>query len=126
MVSAAERSESTKTALAAPRDRASRPRAPVPAKRSSTAAPSTGPMRLKTASRTRSPVGRTSRPLGANIRAPLREPAMILNALGLLEERGERLSVLSRQALGPFPGLDDQLPVAREADELQVAEARLA
>ena len=33
------------------------PERPVPAKRSSTSAPSTGPMRLKTASRTRSPVG---------------------------------------------------------------------
>src|SRR6185312_3428389 len=122
MVSAAERSESTKTALAAPRDRASRPSAPVPAKRASTAAPSTGPMRLKTASRTRSPVGRTSRPLGAWIREPLREPAMILNALGLLEKRGNRLSVLPRETLGQLSRLDDELAVTRQADELQVAQ----
>ncbi len=38
---------------------------------------STGPIRLKAASRTRSPVGRVS-PFGAKIRAPLRLPAMIL------------------------------------------------
>ena len=38
---------------------------------------STGPIRLKAASRTRSPVGLVS-PLGAKIRAPFRLPAMIL------------------------------------------------
>ena len=61
---------STNVALAAPRERASIPSAPEPAKRSSTVASSTGPIRLKAASRTRSPVGRVASPLGAAIRAP--------------------------------------------------------
>src|SRR6187397_1200738 len=72
----ASRSDSTKTTELAPRDRASRPIAPEPAKRSSTAMSSTGPIRLNAASRTRSPVGRVS-PLRAKIRAPFRLPAMI-------------------------------------------------
>ena len=37
-----------------------------------------GPIRLKAASRTRSAVGRVSLPFGAKMRAPFREPAMIL------------------------------------------------
>src|SRR6187397_2385190 len=75
----ASRSDSTKTTELAPRDRASRPIAPEPAKRSSTAMSSTGPIRLNAASRTRSPVGRVS-PLGAKIRAPLRLPEIILTS----------------------------------------------
>src|SRR5262245_9206299 len=75
----ASRSDSTKTAVSAPRESASRPIAPEPANRSSTAISSTGPMRLNAASRTRSPVGRVS-PFGAKIRAPFRLPAMILTA----------------------------------------------
>src|SRR4029453_15544318 len=51
---------------------------------------------------------------------------MILNALSLLEKRGESLSILPRQPLGQLPRLGDQRAVAREADELQVGEARLA
>ena len=50
---------------AAPRESASSPRAPEPAKRSSTSSPSTGPTIEKMASRTRSAVGRVSRPAGA-------------------------------------------------------------
>src|SRR5262245_62330912 len=126
MVSAAVRSESTKTALAAPRERASRPSAPVPAKRSSTSAPSTGPMRLKTASRTRSPVGRTSSPLGAKIRAPLREPAIILNPFGFPAERIEDLLLLVEEPLSQLTSLDNQFSISAQTDELQVGEARLA
>src|SRR5512132_4152145 len=79
IVRRASRSFSTKTALAAPRESASRPIAPEPAKRSSTVAPSTGPIRLKAASRTRSAVGRVSCPFGATIFVPRFSPAMILN-----------------------------------------------
>src|SRR5215475_14107033 len=78
MARSASRSLSTKTALAAPLESASRPMAPEPAKRSTTVAPSTGPIRLKAASRARSEAGRVSCPFGAKIRAPLLEPAMIL------------------------------------------------
>ena len=77
----AARSLSTKVTLAAPRESASRPSAPEPAKRSSTLAPSTGPIRLNAASRTRSPVGRVASPLGAAIRLPRCVPAMILITL---------------------------------------------
>src|SRR5688500_2933724 len=76
--SMARRSASTNTALAAPRDRASRPRPPAPAHRSSTRAPSGGgPRMLNSASRTRSAVGRVSSPAGACKRRPPRVPAMI-------------------------------------------------
>ena len=57
IVRQASRSESTRTARAAPRLSASSPSAPEPAKRSSTAASSTGPTRLNALSRTRSDVG---------------------------------------------------------------------
>ena len=51
---------------------------PEPAKRSSTCASSTqGATMLKTFSRTRSEVGRVSRPRGAKIVCPFRSPAMI-------------------------------------------------
>ena len=78
----ASRSDSTKTALAAPRESASSPIAPEPAKRSSTAAPSTGPIRLNAASRTRSDVGRGVVPFGAKIRAPRLLPPMIRTGSG--------------------------------------------
>src|SRR5580704_4427541 len=72
------RSRSMKLAKRAPRDRASRPKAPVPANTSSTRASSqTGaaPNRpwarmLKSASRARSEVGRTALPGGAAMRRP--------------------------------------------------------
>ena len=63
MARRAFRSESTKVARAAPRDSASIPMAPLPAKRSSTAASATAPRlprALKVASRTRSGVGRVA------------------------------------------------------------------
>src|SRR2546423_11535760 len=62
---------------------------------------------LKTASRTRSEVGRVSSPFGAAIEWPLREPAMILTAAW-------RLGALS----GP--------PPLRELEPLGRVEARLA
>ena len=80
----------------------SSPIAPEPAKRSSTAAPSgtSGPSRLKAASRTRSPVGLVSSPFGAKIRAPLREPAMIL----------------TRESLGPKCHVRGQAPALSASD----------
>src|SRR5919108_1370767 len=80
-------------------------------------------MRLKTASRTRSPVGRVSRPRGAKMRAPLREPAMILIApLGLVAERSLRLD----EILSPRARLGDESSIANEPRELQVGKPRLA
>src|SRR5439155_22744130 len=75
----ASRSRSMKAAALAPRDRASRPKAPVPAKPSSTGRSANGsPMAakgpcermLKRASRARSLVGRTASPAGATRRRP--------------------------------------------------------
>src|SRR5438876_1217471 len=69
---------STKSALTAPRDSASRPSAPEPANRSSTRAPRSGRWRMENhASRTRSPVGRTLSPDGVFKRRPLNSPAII-------------------------------------------------
>src|SRR3546814_6968937 len=66
--------------LAAPRDRASSPSAPDPAKRSATASPSKLPRRLvnmeNSASRVRSAVGRVVSPLGASIERPRHWPAI--------------------------------------------------
>src|ERR687887_797302 len=84
--------------------------------------PSTGPMRLKAASRTRSPVGRVSRLLGAKMRAPLREPEMIRNAIGLLEQRPLGVDQLGR----PPTGLRDQLAISRQPRELEIGEPGLA
>src|SRR6478672_11033302 len=129
IVRRASRSFSTKTALAAPRESASRPIAPEPANRSSTEAPSTGPIRLKAASRARSAVGRVSCPFGAKIRAPLFDPAMILMqglspngdcpssgteaqpVLGTVPARGQSLRTVLRSrervSLGPGEGAVD-------------------
>src|SRR5207302_5293774 len=110
----ASRSDSTKTARAAPRESASSPIAPEPAKRSSTEAPSTGPIRLKAASRTRSPVGRVSTPLGAKMRAPLRDPATIR----IRDQIGQR-AVVAGQRLRLAAGALEQRPVAGQAREAQ-------
>ena len=64
IVRQASRFDSTNVALAAPRLSASSPIAPEPAKRSSTSASSTGPIRLNAFSRTRSEVGRVVAPRG--------------------------------------------------------------
>src|ERR1700744_5053018 len=76
---AARRSDSTKVADAAPRDSASRPNAPEPAYRSSTARPvmsSRAVTMLNSDSRTRSVVGRGPRD-GTAIRLPPATPPMI-------------------------------------------------
>ena len=66
---------STKSALAAPRDSASSPRAPLPAKRSTTRAPGSESWRmLIQASRTRSAVGRTRGSRGDKIVRPPIDP----------------------------------------------------
>src|SRR5690606_8998043 len=75
---------STKSANVAPREMASMPSAPEPAKRSSTRAPSrSNPSKsawariLNSASRVRLPVGRTTSPSGASMMRPLRVPPTI-------------------------------------------------
>src|SRR5256884_1231167 len=77
-VASAKRCSSTKSALAAPRDNASKPSAPEPANRSSTRAPSIERCRIENhASRTRSAVGRTLSVAGVWSRRPLNSPAMM-------------------------------------------------
>src|SRR5690606_29040742 len=76
-------SRSTSHASAAPRDSASRPSAPLPAKRSTTRAPAnTGASQLKSVSRTRSGVGRRSGRLGNSSRRPRHLPPMIRSRPG--------------------------------------------
>lgn len=76
------RSLSTRRAEAAPRERLSSPRLPVPANRSSTRAPSTRlPSDENKASRTRSSIGRVPRPLGAFRILPRCSPAMMRTTL---------------------------------------------
>ena len=70
---------STKSALFAPRESASMPSCPVPAKRSSTRASSTSNwIQLKILSLTLSVVGRVSMPLSSPSRRPRAEPVMTL------------------------------------------------
>src|SRR5438105_5702073 len=77
-VARAKRCSSTKSALAAPRDSASKPSAPEPANRSSTRAPLIERCRMENhASRTRSAVGRTLSVAGVLSRRPLNSPAII-------------------------------------------------
>src|SRR5581483_3470232 len=130
----ASRSSSTKVHEAAPRDSASRPSAPEPANRSSTAAPSTGPTRLNAFSRTRSEVGRVSRPRGAAMRCPFRVPAMIRTPAPSRARRrvgGQTVGVvLPRTLLVAELGDDraralDQVAVGAEPREAQVAPAGL-
>src|SRR5258708_25347680 len=112
------RSFSMKLACAAPRDSASRPKAPVPAKASSTRAPSKTGRSAKrpcarmsnSASRARSPVGRTARPSGARNGRPRCLPAMIRMAL----RRRARAELLAQPLAGHF--LDR---AAREIAELE-------
>src|SRR2546423_7590495 len=77
---------STKSAQLAPRESASRPRAPEPAYRSSTRASGRSSWRiLIQASRTRSRVGLTSEPLGALILRPRQRPATMRTSSGKRE-----------------------------------------
>src|SRR4051794_16840514 len=82
MRAAAPRSCSTSVTTPAPRDLASSATAPLPAYRSRNASPATDPssesIAEKSASRTRSEVGRVLAPAGALIRRPPAVPAMIL------------------------------------------------
>src|SRR5712691_7145431 len=93
----ASRSLSMKAAALAPRDRASRPSAPVPAKASSTGRPANGKPEaaklpwlrmLKSASRARSLVGRTNSPGGATSRRPRWLPPTMRNPRGFASEEG--------------------------------------
>src|SRR5450755_676333 len=88
---AARASDSTSSTSAAPRERASRPTAPDPANRSSTAAPSRPPRMAVTVpnrpSRVRSLVGRVDRPAGTASRRPPASPA-IMRVTGPLARGG--------------------------------------
>ena len=82
MAAAARRSFSTKLTCAAPRDKASRPSAPLPAKRSRTRAPAIrGCSQLNRVSRTRSGVGRIVTPAGKRSRRPRCLPPMMRRTL---------------------------------------------
>jgi hypothetical protein len=59
-----------------------------------------------------------SSPFGAKIRAPLREPATILNPIGLAPERLEDGRILVQEPLGPGSRLDDEFPISQEPGEL--------
>src|SRR4051812_37829242 len=99
----ARASRSTSTARSAPRESASTASAPLPAKRSSTTSPSSGPSAENSASRTRSDVGRVPSPGGACRRRPPKRPATTLMAApagggGLWPaSRGDRLALAPRQ-----------------------------
>src|SRR5664280_169074 len=97
----ASASRSTNTALAAPRESASMPRPPLPANRSSTFAPPTSSSIANSASRTRSDVGRVTRPLGAWICLPPRSPAITRMRLTVTPAGGQndRCATLSRDRL---------------------------
>src|SRR6185437_13006237 len=130
----APRSFSMNEACAAPRDSASRPKAPVPAKASSTRASSyTGRSAKRpcarisnSASRARSLVGRTARPSGALSARPRCLPAMMRTAL----DRSVRAELLAQHLARHFlDGAARQLaelerPVG-DADEPRHAQAQM-
>src|SRR5688500_18104524 len=106
-MSVARRSDSTNTTCAAPRLSASNPSAPVPAKPSSTRAPSMrGASTLKSVSRRRSEVGRSPAHEGDARRRPLRCPAMIrtLARLRLGGDKHEGSASLEQYLLARPPG----------------------
>jgi hypothetical protein len=87
IASSAARSRSTNTARLAPRDNASMPSAPVPAKRSSTVASTIAPRASSAeniASRTMSFVGLTRSPSGAVSLRPRALPAITRSPFGRL------------------------------------------
>src|SRR5207237_1395530 len=132
----ASRPSSIKAAALAPRDRASSPKAPVPAKASSTGRPAKGrpaaakspcERMLNKASRARSLVGRTASPGGAVRRRPrctpptMRSPRDIDRGGGLSEERifddeqdGQRQH--RRAGLGKAPGQQFYRGISNEAE----------
>src|SRR4051812_42887678 len=136
----ARASRSTSSALAAPRDRASMASAPEPANTSSTRAPSSGPRVEKSASRTRSDVGRVLCPGGAFSRRPPKRPATTRTAsrgrdrlrLGVRELVGEQRElgrrqrrVLVEQARRARVGALEDVGVLRQPREAKAREAGL-
>src|SRR5262245_45978400 len=139
-------SRSTNTAAAAPRDSASMPSPPAPAKRSSTLVPSSSPSSPNSDSRTRSEVGRVTVPLGAVKRRPPRRPAMTRMLTTLGRDRLERLAaeaalqsvceqgvlglsqlgVGRHDRLGTCPRALEQPSILRQAGDLELGQARLA
>src|SRR4051812_45091773 len=111
---------STKSTTSAPRDNASRPRAPEPENRSSTRAPAShGFTMLIHASRTRSPVGRTRSSDGGSMRRPRHLPATILTWPSAAEVGEARLDPRYALILVAFEseshvdgGADVELPCA--------------
>jgi hypothetical protein len=130
MTRAASALDSTNTQRPAPRESASIPIAPEPAKRSSTVASSTGPIRLNAASLTRSDVGLVATPRGAAIPCPFREPAMIRTPLGLpemlrLAEQSVDTSFeqsLAVERPGDLAGTLEKIAVASQVREAEVGE----
>src|ERR671925_2376167 len=60
------------------------------------------------------------------MRAPLREPAMILmHPLRFVGERTDHVIIHFRESRCPHPCLRDQIPVGRQAREPEIGEARL-
>ena len=75
-------SVSSSVAVAAPREQASKPRAPLPANKSSTCVPRMcGASQLNSVSRTRSGVGRMAATWGKRKRRPRQIPAMMRTSL---------------------------------------------
>ena len=133
-------SVSANTQRRAPRESASSPSAPEPAKRSSTEASSTGPTRLKSASRTRSPVGRVCSPFGAAILRPRCVPAMIRIAGAYVASTTRRRARPRRGAARRRPARNsspapvvgellralEQVAVGAQPREAEVGQARLS
>src|SRR5262249_30873999 len=134
-------SASTQTTRAAPRLTASRPTAPVPAKRSRNAHPGTrAASTLKSAPRTRSVVGRACRPAGGASRRPFSVPAMmrmgpsvhqegpVLDLHGLPEQPvvlRRKLRVARQELLGVGARRLQQRQIAAQLGDLEIREPRL-
>src|SRR6478672_9277758 len=139
---AAARSDSTSRTEEAPRLAASRPSAPDPAYRSSTAAPARTPRcssRENSASRTRSLVGRVPLPAGVCRRRPPTRPLMMrvtgspafqegcLLGVDPLVHGGPELRVVGEYRVGGdeggrvVTGLQDDLLVAQQGQEPEAA-----
>ena len=122
---------STNVALAAPRDSASIASAPEPANRSSTRAPSTGPRIEKSASRTRSEVGRVSRPGGAEAAGRDKglagdDPHAGIGSQLAAEARDRRLAQQGSGSLELRVGLEQPPPRSRARSEQSTSSSRRA
>src|ERR1035437_4748595 len=116
-------SRSTKTALAAPRDRASMPPAPEPANRSRTLAPGSFGSRIaKRVCLTRSPIGRVPSP-GASSRVPRALPAITRPASLIV---GARRAVGIRGGVwgGVWGGVCGDGVTSRLGEDLACADSR--